>query len=175
MASKGRILLVTSGSGRATAIGDRLRGLGYEVVAAVSVSEVADFVRHHYADVVVSTASALGDGASVGAETHAQSIGRVRADVGAQRLPIVAIGAPADASARAAAIAAGADDYVLESTDDVDLGLRLRSQVRLRQMDLELRSRVALLGGAAALVAGSLLGALARFRRPELPVARHRS
>lgn len=148
MASKGRILLVTSGSGRATAIGDRLRGLGYEVVAAVSVSEVADFVRHHYADVVVSTASALGDGASVGAETHAQSIGRVRADVGAQRLPIVAIGAPADASARAAAIAAGADDYVLESTDDVDLGLRLRSQVRLRQMDLELRSRVALLGGA---------------------------
>ncbi len=148
MASKGRILLVTSASGRATAIGDRLRGLGYEVVAAVSVSEVADFVRHHYADVVVSTASALGDGASAGAETHAQSIGRVRADVGAQRLPIVAIGAPADASARAAAIAAGADDYVLESTDDVDLGLRLRSQVRLRQMDLELRSRVALLGGA---------------------------
>ncbi len=34
---------------------------------------------------------------------------------------------------------------------------------------------VALLGGAAALVAGSLLGALARFRRPELPVVRRRS
>ncbi|MHB8797261.1 MAG: hypothetical protein ACYDBY_02245 [Thermoanaerobaculia bacterium] len=34
---------------------------------------------------------------------------------------------------------------------------------------------VALLGGAAALVAGSLLGALARFRRPALPIARRRS
>ena len=34
---------------------------------------------------------------------------------------------------------------------------------------------VALLGGAAALVAGSLLGALARFRRSELPAARPRS
>lgn len=148
MSPKGRILLVTDGGARATQFVARVRALGYEVVATVAPEEVAALVRHHYVDVVVYASPTAADAVPGGHEARTPSIARIRADVAALHLPIVAVAPIADASSRAAAITAGADDYILESTDDVDLGLRLRSQVRLRQMDLELRSRVALMGGA---------------------------
>jgi two-component system cell cycle response regulator len=117
----------------------RLRRLGYLVEATASAAEALRLASRVYFDLVL-----------VAADVHDLDAVRLTAALKSppvqDDLPVVLAGREEDAALRARGIDAGADDYVHPPIDDVDLGLRLRSQVRLRRLQLELRSRLEVAG-----------------------------
>jgi len=66
---------------------------------------------------------------------------RLKADPATQSIPVVMVTAFADGPARLAALRAGADDFLPKPLDELVLLARLRSLLRARETDEELRAR----------------------------------
>lgn len=66
---------------------------------------------------------------------------RLRAEPATRKVPIVMLTAASDAATRVAALKAGADDFLVKPVDELLLLARLRSLLRARETDEELRLR----------------------------------
>ncbi len=150
MASKGRILVVDDERRNVMLLSIRLRALGYEVLEAESGEQALALARDHYVDVVLTDVMMPGiDGLEL--------TRRLKADPAQAEVPVVLITALDDVKQRTRGLEAGADDFLGKPVNPAELELRVRGQVRLRQLQQELRGRIEVLGGQAA-TAGRVTG-----------------
>lgn len=146
MASKGRILVVDDERRNVMLLSTRLRALGYEVLEAESGEQALALARGQYLDVVLSDVMMPGiDGLEL--------TRRLKADPANAGVPVVLITALDDVEHRARGLEAGADDFLGKPVNATELELRVRGQVRLRQLQQELRGRIEVLGGPATTAA----------------------
>jgi len=140
MSAIGRILVVDDERRNIMLLATRLRALGYEVLEALSGMQALELAQGVYLDVVLSDVMMPGmDGLEL--------TRRFKAHPDHGGVPVVLITALDDIEHRTRGLAAGADDFLGKPVNSVELGLRVQGQVRLRQLQQELRARAALLGG----------------------------
>ena len=115
---------------------DRLRAeldaLGCRVVCARNAADALARIRDQAPQVI------LLDAATGGGEAPA-ICRQLQADAEAEAIPVLLLAPEAGAADRAAALEAGALDYVLDPFDRVELRARLASALRLKQLQDELR------------------------------------
>lgn len=112
---------------------------GFRVLEAQSGAEAISIARNQMPTVILLDVVMPG---MDGLETTR----RLRADLVTRDMPILMLSGRADASDIDAALAAGADDYLVKPAPERDLVMRVRSMSRLGQMCTELRRSYDVLG-----------------------------
>ncbi len=114
------------------ALGDTLRGEGYDVILAHSGEEALDMVAVQAVDCILLDRLMPGLG---GTETCR----RIKASPTLRDIPLIMLTATEDRDAMIESLSTGADDYVLKSSEIDVLKARLRAQLRRKQFEDESR------------------------------------
>lgn len=130
----GRILIVDNVATNRIVLKVVLVNAQYQVVPAVSVSEARDELARQKPDLILIEASRLGD-------EMRSFLTDLRAQPATADLPVVAIGHFGSSAARMEVLALGADDALEKPLNDALLLARIRSLLRARDADMELRLR----------------------------------
>jgi two-component system cell cycle response regulator len=151
MTLRGRILLVDDDRRNVMVLAVRLKALGYEVVEAFDGAEALQIAQTTYLDLVLSDIMMPKvDGIEL---TRA-----LKEDPAHEGLPVVLITASYDASVRARALAAGADDFLSKPISPSELQARVRTHIRLRQLEREFTHRLEHVGVVVAPPAAPAVG-----------------
>lgn len=114
------------------ALGDTLRGEGYDVILARSGEEALEMVAVQAVDCILLDRLMPGLG---GTETCR----RIKATPSLRDIPLIMLTAMDDRDAMIESLSTGADDYVLKSSEIDVLKARLRAQLRRKQFEDESR------------------------------------
>ncbi len=114
------------------ALGDTLRGEGYDVILAHSGEEALEMVAVQPVDCILLDRLMPGLG---GTETCR----RIKATPTLRDIPLIMLTATEDRDAMIESLSTGADDYVLKSSEIDVLKARLRAQLRRKQFEDESR------------------------------------
>ncbi|GEJ55401.1 response regulator [Anaeromyxobacter diazotrophicus] len=139
-----RILAVGLGAPPAEAALEELRGEGHDVAVATSLQDALDLLAVDRVDGIVLDATP-----SLAAALEASR--RTQADPARRELPLVLFGPRDEHEAMAAAVEAGADDYVSTARGLTVLRARVHAQLRRKQYEDENRAREAFARNAAIL------------------------
>ncbi|MBI2395293.1 MAG: response regulator [Deltaproteobacteria bacterium] len=126
----GRLLVVDDSRASLGLIASALRGYGYEVLTAQSGEEALAVLAREPVDCLV--VDMMMPGLS-GSETCA----RIRKDPSLRALPVIILTGRSDGDWTEEGIDAGADDYVVKSSDLRGLAARVRGQLRRRRAEQE--------------------------------------
>lgn len=130
----GKILIVDDVATNRIVLKVKLAAACYETVFAATGAEALQLARGELPDLILLDVKLPDiDGIDV--------CERLKADPVTRDIPVVMITAFNDARARMAALRAGADDYLSKPIDDLVLLARLRSLLRARETEAELRLR----------------------------------
>lgn len=130
----GKILIVDDVATNRIVLKVKLSNAKYEVFQAASGKEALEVTRTHLPDLILLDLQ-LPDIAGV------DLISALRADPETTLIPIVVVSAFQDARSRLDALRAGAEDFMVKPLDELVLLARLRSLLRARETDEELRLR----------------------------------
>ncbi|MFZ5965324.1 diguanylate cyclase [Thalassococcus sp. BH17M4-6] len=130
----GRILIVDPVATNRIVLRVKLASAFYDVSQAASTDEALRQIRTVRPDLVIAS-----DGA--GDQSGTELCRRIRAAAGRHGLPVVLLQCQPTAAQRLAGLMAGADDILTRPLDDLVLLARLRSLLRARNAEAELRLR----------------------------------
>jgi two-component system cell cycle response regulator len=130
----GQILIVDGMATNRIVLKVKLNAASHEVVQAGSVAEALRLVGASVPRLVLASA-ALPDLPGV------ELCRRLRAAPATAQVPVVLIATAADAAARHAALAAGADEVLVRPLNEMALMARIRGLLRSHQADMELQRR----------------------------------
>ena len=129
-----RILVVDDLPANIKILEAKLSAEYFEVCTARSGAEALEAVKRENPDIVLLDVMMPGmDGCEV--------CRRLKVDPASQHIPIVMVTVLDEPAARLQALQAGADDFLTKPVDDVALFARVRSLVRLKMLNDELRLR----------------------------------
>jgi two-component system, NtrC family, sensor kinase len=127
-----RILAVDDSLTHLEALGDALRGEGYDVALATSGEMALDLLAVQHVDCILLDLRMPGIG---GEETCR----RIKSAPLLRDIPLLIVTGVEDRQAMLQALAAGADDYIAKSADFDVLKARVRAQLRRRQFEEQTR------------------------------------
>jgi two-component system cell cycle response regulator len=137
----GRILVVDDDACNVLILATRLRSLGYEVQEATNGEEALERLERNYFDLVLSDVMMPKiDGIEL--------TRRIKQTPELFGPPVVLITAYDEAELRTRGLEAGADDFLAKPVHPAELEVRVRGQVRLRQLQNEIRGRIGVLGAS---------------------------
>ena len=129
-----RVLVVDDLSANITILEAKLSAQYFEVCTARSGAEALEAVKVENPDIILLDVMMPGmDGCEV--------CRRIKNDPASQHIPVVMVTVLDEPAARLQALQAGADDFLTKPVDDVALFARLRSLVRHKMLNDELRIR----------------------------------
>jgi two-component system NtrC family sensor kinase len=127
-----KILAIGGDAALLTALADRVRGEGYDLVPAGSGDEALELLTFETMDCILLQLSGRD-------QSGLAMCRRIKSAPGVRDVPLVLMAPDADPQAMIEALAAGADDYVPVSGDVQVLAARIRAQLRRRQLQDEHR------------------------------------
>jgi two-component system cell cycle response regulator len=130
----GKILIVDDVATNRIVLKVKLANAKYEVLQAASGKEALDITRSHQPDLILLDLQ-LPDCAGI------DLITTLRANPATAFIPIVVVSVFQDPQSRLNALRAGAEDFMVKPLDELSLLARLRSLLRARETDQELRLR----------------------------------
>lgn len=130
----GKILIVDDVATNRIVLKVKLANAKYDVIQAASGTEALEVTHAHLPDLILLDLQ-LPDVSGI------ELIATLRADPATALIPIVVISAFQDAQSRLDALRAGAEDFMVKPLDELVLLARLRSLLRARETDEELRLR----------------------------------
>jgi len=132
----GRILIADTTAANRIILKVKLEAARYEILLATSCEEVLARARTDRPDMVIVDAHLPGD-AGCGLDICRE----MKEDTGLRAIPVIVTDAVPDRTARLAALAAGAQDYLAKPFDEVTLLALVRHLMRARVMQEELTRR----------------------------------
>jgi two-component system cell cycle response regulator len=133
-AMAGKILIVDSVATNRIVLKVKLTGACYETIQGATGETALRLARSERPDLILLDVQ-LPDINGI------DVCRRLRADPLLRTIPVVMLGSSSDATTRIAALKAGADDFLAKPIDELLLLARLRSLLRARETDEELRLR----------------------------------
>ena len=127
-----RILVVDDNAANVDILRMRLEAQGYEIVTATDGEEALTAVSEHHPDLILlDVMMPKLDGIEV--------CRRLRADSTLPFIPIVLVTAKSDSKDVVAALEAGGDEYLTKPVDHAALGARVKSMLRIKALQDEVR------------------------------------
>jgi two-component system, cell cycle response regulator len=130
----GRILIADTSSGNRILLRARLSEARYDVRDAGSAQEVLEIVRRDRPDLLIADERLPGGGGVALLRT-------LRADPALARLPVILLTERGERASRIAALAAGADEFLVKPVDEIALMARVRSIFRASETEDALARR----------------------------------
>lgn len=131
---RGRILVVDDNADNLDVVATRLRFRGYDVDAATTGEEALEKVEAHPPDLILLDVMMPGmDGFEVAR--------RIKNDPDLPFIPIILVTARTSTQDKVTGLDAGADDYLTKPINFAELEARVRSMMRIRELQQELEEK----------------------------------